>query len=117
MRKKRNEYHETNRTRMADYDAGDEKQVKNKKSRTQRIEERQTEELKQVLSTYEGRSLLWRVLSMCRIYKDSFTGDNYTFYNEGKRSVGLDIITEIEQAEPHALAKMRDEAVERDLND
>lgn len=102
---------------MAREDVGDEKSVARKLTKSQRIEERELDDLNSVLSTYKGRAFLWKHLSVCGIYSVSFTGDNYTFFKEGKRSVGLELMTEIEGADPYALSKMRDEAIERDLKE
>lgn len=53
--------------------------------------------LNHLLSTPEGRWFLIRLLEDCMIYADTFTGDNRTFFNEGKRSVGLRIMARVNE--------------------
>lgn len=57
--------------------------------------------VKTVMASPAGRQVIWVILSMCDLYNDSFTGDNRTFYNEGKRAVGLDILQLLEDADPN----------------
>ena len=83
------------------YDAGDVAQTKSKKTKYELIQDREASELKAVLDTYEGRAVFWRLLSKCGMYKDSMTGDNRTFYYEGRRSIGLDVIEMIAEVDAH----------------
>lgn len=101
---------------MDKYDAGDDKQVKQKKSAAQLKDEARHHYLTTTLSTYEGRATLWEILSLCGIYKSSFTGDERTYFYEGKRRIGLDLIEKIEAADPHSMARIRDEAIQRDID-
>lgn len=39
-----------------------------------------------------GREFIWTVLSMCGIYHNQFSGNSTTFFLEGKRAVGLELI-------------------------
>ena len=61
----------------------------------------------------DGRAVLWYILGICDIYSDSFTGNSHTFYAEGKRSVGLDILAMLEDADPRAYINMQHENVKR----
>lgn len=53
------------------------------------MRERDIEALNHVLSTELGRWFFCRLLDRAEILKQSFTGNSETFFNEGKRSVGL----------------------------
>jgi len=65
---------------------------------------------KRQLSTSEGRRFVWRLLGDCGVFRSSFTGNSETFFNEGRRSVGLNILTAIEAHTPEAYALMSAEA-------
>lgn len=95
------------------YDAGDRGQFRQKKDRAKLKRENEIEQMRKVLDTYEGRSVLWRILEQAGIYRQSFTGNSETFFREGQRKVGLELLAEIEAASPRAYSKMRDEEVER----
>jgi hypothetical protein len=98
------------------YDAGDEKIVAKAKSKRKRKQEADDHFLTTVLASYEGRAVIWRLISECGVFSSSFTGDVSTYFYEGKRSIGLDIISMIEAVDPHSMAKIRDEAVQREID-
>ena len=56
--------------------------------------------VRQVAKTRQGKELLWHILGMCNLYSDGFSGNSRTFYEEGKRSVGLEILAMLEEADP-----------------
>ena len=51
--------------------------------------------LKDLLNTPSGRWFLMRLLDKTKVMSDCFTGNSSTFYNEGRRKVGVDLVTEI----------------------
>ena len=53
-----------------------------------------------VLKTKSGQKFIWEILSLCGIYDNQFTGNSGTFFNEGRRSVGLDIVQMMNDADP-----------------
>lgn len=62
--------------------------------------------VQEVLKTGPGKETLWGILSLCGIYRDCFTGNAQTNMLEGKRSVGLDILQLIDEADPTAYAEL-----------
>lgn len=58
------------------------------------------DDIRKVASLPQGRKLIWAVLELCDIYSDVFTGNSHTFYREGKRSVGLEFLAMLEEADP-----------------
>jgi hypothetical protein len=72
--------------------------------------ERQESDVRWFLSKPEGRRIIWWVLSICGCFKTSFTGDpNTTIFQEGRRSVGLEILNLILRAKPSAFNEMQQE--------
>lgn len=59
------------------------------KTKQDYIRNRDIEALNHVLSTELGRWFFCRLLDRTDILKQSFTGNSETFFNEGKRKVGL----------------------------
>lgn len=94
-------------------DVGDEEIVKDKTSKRKSKRDQELEDFKLILSTHGGRSFIWRLLGKCGVYKNSFTGNSTTFFNEGKRNIGLQLLDEVFEADPNAFTKMQNEAVER----
>lgn len=73
-------------------DVGDAEQVNSRKKRFQLEQDRRLEDFLTVVSTPEGRSVVWQILEMCGVYKVTYYGDvHQAFINEGKRAVGLEI--------------------------
>ena len=62
--------------------------------------------IRKLLRDRAGREVIWHILSLCEIYSPSFTGNSHTFFNEGKRTVGLEIIDLLNQADPSAYANL-----------
>jgi len=68
------------------------------------VEEREymtlLDDTRRLASLPQGRSFIWHVLSLCELHSSSFTGNSRTFYNEGKRDVGLNLLQLLEEADP-----------------
>ena len=62
--------------------------------------------VRDLLRTRSGQDVLWHILSLCGIYSTAFTGNSQTFFNEGKRAIGLEVLDLINQADPEAYANM-----------
>ena len=92
-------------------DAGDIKDVQKKKTKTQLRRMRENAWLKDILSKEGGRDFIWRLLIQCGVFQTSFTGDApHTFFNEGKRQIGLWALTEIDEADKSAISLMQEES-------
>lgn len=59
------------------------------------IRDRDIDALNHVLSTELGRWFFCRLLDRTNILKQSFTGNSETFFNEGKRKVGLTYMNDL----------------------
>ena len=71
------------------------------------------EDLRAVLSTPEGRRFAWSILSACGVYARSFTGEPLSSaFNEGRRSVGIEILERIEAQAPGSYQTMLKESLD-----
>jgi len=73
-------------------------------------------DLKFVLASAQGRRILWKYLSVSGVYEQSFTGNSTTFFNEGRRSIGLLILADIMEANPESYLQMMMESKGDDQN-
>ena len=75
------------------------------------LKKRNISDVQTVLKTVQGRRLLWRLLQACRVHQHSFVpGDaTATAFHCGQQSIGLFLLTEIEDASSQAYAQMRGE--------
>lgn len=48
-----------------------------------------------VMRSKQGRRFMWRLLTMTHVFKTSFTGNSETFFREGERNIGIQLINDI----------------------
>jgi hypothetical protein len=84
-----------------------------------RIAERKRSDLLKVLKTAEGRRLFWGLLQEAGVFKTSYAGNALdTAFKEGRRILGLNMLTEILNVDRDAFMKMQGEfATDRLLSD
>lgn len=69
---------------------------------------------KEVLSTREGRMVVWELLKFTKLFAEAFTGNSQTFYNEGRQSVGKWVYKQIDPDLFEEYIEMRREAHRRE---
>lgn len=83
-----------------------------KKSKEEREYDVLLANVRKVCETSYGKDVIWHILSLCGIYSSAFTGNSTTFYNEGARSVGLQVMQILDDADlsiyPRLLLEKRD---------
>lgn len=74
--------------------------------------EQDDQDLRVVMSTPGGRRFVRRVLALCGTYRLSFAGEqtHSTAFNEGKRSIGNQLLAEVEAVSPDGFIDMLREA-------
>lgn len=94
-------------------DVGDKEIVQKVQKKHKIKRDAEKEDLRALLRSPQGRAVLWRILSYCGVYSDNPFPDlpGAMARHEGKRHIGLWLIREIHDADPHAYARIRDEAV------
>jgi len=85
---------------------GDEATVAQAVKQNENVEDMIDEGLRELVSNRNGRELVWWMLSEAGIYQTSFTGNSTTFFNEGKRSIGLVLLDRLIRMRPDAYAQM-----------
>jgi hypothetical protein len=75
------------------------------------LKTRQDDDLRTVMGTEQGRRFIWDLLGDAGVYRTSFTGNSETFFNEGKRQIGLSILGRITEVCPAEYLKMQQEAL------
>lgn len=71
---------------------------------------REIEDFKWLVAHKQGRRLLWRLLSMTGVFTSSMTGNSQTFFNEGRRDIGLQLMAEVNEHSLEAFVQMMKEA-------
>lgn len=50
--------------------------------------------------TDSGKRFIWYVLSLAGIYQSTYTGNAESHFLEGRRSIGLDVLNDIQEVDP-----------------
>ena len=96
------------------YDATNPEHIERRRQEVAENLAKQQEGLRKILDTYHGRAYIWRQLAECGVFKTSFTGDaEHTFFNEGRRDIGIKMLEEVLTISPKAFTLMQSEAVDR----
>lgn len=91
--------------------AADEKEINKARRRAEQIRNRELKDIEVLLAQPEGRRFIARMLTLARMFHESFTGNSTTFYYEGKRSIGVALAKDVAQVDRAAFAELlHDEA-------
>lgn len=91
-------------------DVGDPLDVKKRKERIKSADAQALDDLREVLNTRAGRATIWRVLARCEPLAINRRTDNSVFQIEGRREIGLWLISELTRVDPHAYIRLQIEA-------
>ena len=76
----------------------------------ERLDQRKTNDLRKVLSSVEGRRIIWDLLSDCGVFCGSFNTNNAAMsFQEGRRDIGLKLIIALNRADKNAFARLQSE--------
>ena len=98
-------------------DVGDEKQVKERKTKLDLAREREVAELRVILETEAGRAFVWRILEYCRWRERPITHELETFRQLGHGDVGQWLLNEVFTSDIGAFTLMMQEDQERKKDD
>lgn len=94
--------------------AADPEQVHEAKARVRLRDDQATEDVRWILSTRQGRRFVWKILERSRIHALSFDEESArkSDFNEGKRSIGNQLLAELMSIRPDAYIEMMKESEE-----
>ena len=89
--------------------AADQQQVRaaGQKERFRRKDE--LEDVQFLLSTLQGRRVLWRLLDYCGVFRSIYTQSSQIYYNSGQQDIGHFLMAEIAEADQAGFLKMMQE--------
>ncbi len=89
-------------------------EARNKKlnAEQKRIRLREINDIRKVLKIPEGRRFIWRLWSVCGIFRNPFTANaNQSAFNAGRMSVGQEILADVNNADVSAFARLQNEHI------
>lgn len=87
--------------------SNNESEVRNAQIKEKMNQDSYDSALKNLLQTEMGRIVIWKLLSDCRLFQTNFTGSSETYFLEGKRAVGLNMLADIMRVDPESFIKMQ----------
>jgi hypothetical protein len=91
--------------------AADEGQVERAERRIRRQQAQWLKSLRQVLNTYEGRMLLWELVTRSGLFRSAYAPtDGPIYYIVGRQDFGRELMVEIARADGKNYAMMQHEA-------
>ena len=94
--------------------AADPEQVMAAVDKVKRGRERELNDLRTVLSTVQGRRVLWRLMSQCRTFNSIYEQSARIHYNAGQQDIGHFLMAEIAAASEESLFTIMKENKETD---
>jgi len=89
--------------------AADVEQVNTAAQKSESRQDRDANDVREVMNSVRGRRFIWNKLAFCGLYKTSYAGEHEIFYNEGMRNIGLKILADVSEACPEAYLLMQKE--------
>ena len=74
------------------------------------------EDLRAVLNTPQGRSVLWRILSKCKTFNTIWHASSLIHYNAGQQDIGHWLMAEISETGEESLMVLMKENYKGELN-
>lgn len=98
----------TNKNKALVTNTASAKQVEKAEQKAARKAKRDLEDMRAVLTTVEGRRVIWKILSFCKVFASpGFVPDsNFLYFNSGEQNVGRFVMNEITNADEGKLFQM-----------
>jgi hypothetical protein len=91
----------------------DKDQVRDAARAEKREAERADKDFRAIMESPYGRRFIARTLNACGFQRSSFTGNSTTFFNEGRRSIALELWADINRVAPDLYVQMLNDAQEQ----
>jgi hypothetical protein len=88
-------------------------ETKRKKKFKKNEADQELEDVRKILDTEHGRRFLWKYMAECGIFQSIMRTDQWIYFLEGKRSVGLKMLAEVMTADKEKYLLMANEAEHR----
>lgn len=88
----------------------DEKQVARAEEKEERRKETFKEDLKSILKTPQGRRVMWNYISLCGLFRSTFSENSgLMYFAAGQKNIGAKIIDDIVKTDPETFMLMMKE--------
>lgn len=92
-------------------DLDDEQRQKNQMERDGKKQQRFLDDVKWIISDARGRRFIWWLFCRCHMFESNMTGNSQTFFREGERNIGLQVLFHMNDADLNAFGRMQREMI------
>lgn len=92
----------------------EQRRLEEEASKASRAVKGEEADLAWLMSSPRGRRVFWRLLKRTNVFGSSMTGNSQTFYNEGRRSVGIELNDIVQDRCPDSFVAMLGEQKDYD---
>lgn len=81
-------------------------EIKARKETLERVEQGIARAIEAIADTAQGREFLWWLFEICGVFTTSYTGNSDTYFNEGRRAVGNEVLHRLVEVRPEVFQAM-----------
>lgn len=81
-------------------------EIKARKETLERVEQGIARAIEAIADTAQGREFLWWLFEICGVFTTSYTGNSDTYFNEGRRAVGNEVLHRLVEVRPEIFQAM-----------
>ena len=81
-------------------------EIQARKETLERVEQGIARAIESISDTSQGREFLWWLFEICGVFTTSYTGNSDTYFNEGRRAVGNEVLHRLVEVKPEIFQAM-----------
>ena len=81
-------------------------EIQVRKETQERAEQGIASAIEAIADTQQGREFLWWLLEICGVFTTSYTGNSDTYFNEGRRAIGNEVLHRLVKVKPEIFQAM-----------
>ena len=81
-------------------------EIQARKENLERAEQGIAGAIEAIADTQHGREFLWWLFELCGVFGTSYTGNSDTYFNEGRRAVGNEVLHRLVKVKPEIFQAM-----------
>ena len=81
-------------------------EIQARKENLERVEQGIARAIESISDTSQGREFLWWLFEICGVFTTSYTGNSDTYFNEGRRAVGNEVLHRLVEVKPEIFQAM-----------
>ena len=89
------------------------REIKEAKKKAELDDISMSRKYRNVFSSPEGKEVFRDLMEFCMTFKSTMSGNSWTYFNEGKRAVGLHLLMRREQGWEQMIDSLRNEKIDK----